>query len=170
MTPFTLFTFTFTIWFIKALITVAALTCGCSSGSRMWASSEGRWRSRVAASWPTHVSKEVTTVSSSGTLTSSDVSSLSISSTGSNRNSWPPTTSKKCSWWADGWNDYKRREGKSRISLKTARTNEWKNLQVKKGMRGGKKTTGTYEWRAERDWGRGGKRKEMKAYERSKED
>lgn len=118
----------------------AELTCGCSSGSRMWASSRGRWRSRMMESWATHVSKEVTTVSSSGTLTSSDVSSLSISSTGSRRNSWPPTTSKKCSWWR--WNGFKNREGKSQISLTRQMNNE---LGMEKEKKRRKKIIGRYE-------------------------
>lgn len=63
----------------------------------MWARSKGRCRWRLAASWWTQVSREFTTVASSGTLMSSDVSSFAISSMGSSRNSWPPTTSKKCS-------------------------------------------------------------------------
>lgn len=83
---------------MRTHIYIPELTWGCNSGRRMWASSKGRWPSRVGASWPTQVSNEVTMVSSSGTLTSSDKSSRSISSTGSSRNSWLPTTSKKCSW------------------------------------------------------------------------
>ena len=78
----------------------------------MWASSEGRRLSRVWWSWLTHVSNEVTMVSSAGTLTSSEMSSLSISSTGSSRNSWPPTTSKKCSWQTDKWKSYVGRRGR----------------------------------------------------------
>lgn len=150
----------------------AALTCGCSSGSRMLASSKGRWCCRTSASWRTHVSREVTRVSSSGTLMSSDVISLSISSIGSNRNSWPPTTSKKCSWWTERWHGHK--VGRS------LQTGLMKNsLRMKNGMSGGVKKyiiIERYEWWEERDQGvrrrheERNKRKEMRAWERSEGD
>lgn len=118
---------------------VTELTCGCNSGSRMWASSEGRWLSRMWVSWPTHVSNEVTMVSSSGTLTSSDMSSFSISSTGSSRNSWPPTTSKKCSWWKGGGEkkvrDQKRKESKYCQNCHRWIWNCWWQSELKEGKK-----------------------------------
>lgn len=156
------------------------LTWGCSSGSRMWASSKGRWRCRVAASWRTHVSKEVTTVSSSGTLMSSEVSSLSISSTGSSRNSWPPTTSKKWSWWRErvkqshGWNHCKSREVRTGFCFKEW---GWMNNVLHKtagNEKVGKKTMGRCRVEEEiKGWSEARKEErmwEMEDWERSERD